>query len=86
MAIALFGQFNEVQLRTFLELPNGIPSRDTPGRVFARLVPVDRSSGYDRHLLLHLQFAPKAGLLMEAVHQCRNIENAQPGHGHRLSR
>ena len=37
MAIALFGRLNEEWLRTFLELPHGIPSHDTLGRVFARL-------------------------------------------------
>ena len=37
VAIALFGQLNEAWLRTFLELPHGIPSHDTLGRVFARL-------------------------------------------------
>ena len=37
VAIALFGQLNEAWLRTFLELPHGIPSHDTLGRVCARL-------------------------------------------------
>ena len=37
MAIALFGRLNEEWLRTFPALPHGIPSHDTPGRVFARL-------------------------------------------------
>ncbi len=37
VAIALFGQLHEEWLRIFLELPNGIPSHDTLGRVFARL-------------------------------------------------
>ena len=37
VAIALFGQLNEAWLRTFLELPHGIPSHDTLGRVLARL-------------------------------------------------
>ena len=37
VAIALFGQLNEAWLRTFLELPHGIPSHDTLGQVFARL-------------------------------------------------
>ena len=37
VAIALFGQLNEAWLRTFLELPHGIPSHDTLGRVFAWL-------------------------------------------------
>ena len=35
--IARFGKAKEVWLRTFLELPNGIPSHDTFGRVFAAL-------------------------------------------------
>lgn len=34
-----FGHAKEAWLRTFLELPNGIPSHDTIGRVFARLLP-----------------------------------------------
>lgn len=33
--IELFGKSNEGWLKTFLELPNGIPSHDTLGRVFA---------------------------------------------------
>lgn len=35
--VAEFGQIREGWLRQFLELPNGIPSHDTFGRVFARL-------------------------------------------------
>jgi predicted transposase YbfD/YdcC len=38
--IETFGQAKEAWLRTFLALPNGIPSHDTFGRVFARLDPV----------------------------------------------
>lgn len=34
-----FGQAKHAWLETFLELPNGIPSHDTFGRVFARLDP-----------------------------------------------
>ncbi len=37
--IALFGRGKEEWLRTFLELPNGIPSHDTFGRVFSQLDP-----------------------------------------------
>lgn len=37
--IAEFGRDNEVWLKTFLSLPNGIPSHDTFGRVFARIKP-----------------------------------------------
>lgn len=35
--VEIFGQSKEPWLRKFLELPNGIPSHDTFGRVFARL-------------------------------------------------
>lgn len=35
-----FGKTKEVWFRTFLELPNGIPSHDTFGRVFALLEPL----------------------------------------------
>lgn len=37
--VALFGEAKESWFRTFLELPNGIPSHDTFTRVFARLDP-----------------------------------------------
>lgn len=37
--IELFGKCKEPWFRTFLELPNGIPSHDTFGDVFARLDP-----------------------------------------------
>ena len=36
-----FGLSKETWLRQFLELPNGIPSHDTFGRVFARLKPTE---------------------------------------------
>ena len=37
--VELFGQSKETWLQTLLELPNGIPSHDTFGRVFSRLRP-----------------------------------------------
>src|SRR3954464_5228673 len=39
VAVATYGQTKEAWLRTFLALPNGIPSHDTFGRVFRRLDP-----------------------------------------------
>ena len=39
VAIAAFGRAKESWLRQFLELPHGIPSHDTFGRVFALLAP-----------------------------------------------
>jgi predicted transposase YbfD/YdcC len=38
--VAVFGRCKEAWFRTFLELPNGIPSHDTFGRVFSLLDPV----------------------------------------------
>lgn len=38
--IALFGKSKEKWFKTFLHLPNGIPSHDTFGRVFSRLDPL----------------------------------------------
>lgn len=40
MDVERFGKSKEAWLRTFLELPNGIPSHDTFGRFFALLNPV----------------------------------------------
>lgn len=40
VAIEEFGHSKEAWLKTFLELPNGIPSHDTLGRVFAILDPI----------------------------------------------
>lgn len=37
--VAMFGEAKESWFRSFLELPNGIPSHDTFNRVFARLDP-----------------------------------------------
>lgn len=39
MAIEHFGTVREEWLKTFLDLPNGIPSHDTLGRIFAMLDP-----------------------------------------------
>ena len=37
--VEIFGRSKEEWLRTFLELPNGVPSHDTFGAVFSRLDP-----------------------------------------------
>ena len=39
VAVVTYAQAKEAWLKTFLELPEGIPSHDTFGRVFARLKP-----------------------------------------------
>ena len=45
--VALFGESKEKWLRTFLRLPNGIPSHDTFSRVFAAIEP----EGFERCFL-----------------------------------
>jgi hypothetical protein len=44
--IKLFGQAKKEWLETFLELPNGIPSHDTFGRVFRQLDPEQFEQGF----------------------------------------
>lgn len=46
VAVATFGEEKAEWLRTLLELPHGIPSHDTFGRVFARLDPVAFERGF----------------------------------------
>lgn len=46
--IEQFGQAKEKWLRTFLRLPNGIPSHDTFGRVFSRIDPEQFQSSFVR--------------------------------------
>ena len=46
VAIEEFGQSKEAWLTTFLDLPNGIPSHDTLGRVLAILDPVGLADAF----------------------------------------
>lgn len=44
--VEAYGQEKQTWLRTFLELPNGIPSHDTIGSLFARLDPEQFRAGF----------------------------------------
>ena len=48
--MAAWAQAQEGWLRTFLELPGGVPSHDTMARVFARLDPKQRHAAFLRWL------------------------------------
>ncbi len=47
-AIETYGKAKEQWLRTFLELPNAIPSHDTISRVFQRLNPEEFAASFSR--------------------------------------
>ena len=46
VAVEKYGRAKQEWLRTFLELPHGIPAHDTFGRVFARLAPEAFQPGF----------------------------------------
>ena len=46
VAVVQFGKAKETWLKTFLKLPNGIPSHDTIGRVFSLLDPEQFAKGF----------------------------------------
>ncbi|WP_293036929.1 ISAs1 family transposase [Moorena sp. SIO1F2] len=46
VAIETYGKAKQVWLETFLELPNGIPSHDTFGRVFGLLDPQELETSF----------------------------------------
>jgi predicted transposase YbfD/YdcC len=48
VAVETFGHAKEKWLRTFLELPNGIPSHDTFGRVFGLLDPTEFEQAFSQ--------------------------------------
>lgn len=54
-AIETYGKAKEQWLKTFLELPNGIPSHDTISRVFQRLNPEDFATSFSNWINLIVQ-------------------------------
>ena len=54
-AIETYGKAKEQWLRTFLELPNGIPSHDTISRVFQRLNPEEFAASFSSWINLIIQ-------------------------------
>jgi len=61
-----FGKAKEEWLRTFLELPNGIPSHDTFRRVFMRIKP----SEFQRSFLLWVK---EIAMMVKAELVCGNV-------------
>jgi predicted transposase YbfD/YdcC len=71
VAVEEFGQARRAWLATFLDLPNGIPSHDTFGRVFARIDPA--------------QFQHSFVAWVQAIQQVRGDLIAIDGKTHRRS-
>jgi predicted transposase YbfD/YdcC len=57
--IAMVGEGKEKWLRTFLKLPNGIPSHDTFGRVFSLIDPEQFRAAFGRFVAAVAQLAPR---------------------------
>ena len=52
--VALFGKSKLAWFKQFLDLPNGVPSHDTFGRVFARLDPDAFAASFRNLSLIHI--------------------------------
>ena len=77
--IEAFGEAKEGWLRTFLELPNGIPSHDTFGRVFAALDPQQFEQGFARWVAALAQ--RRAGVIAldgKTLRRSHNRSTGQP--------
>ena len=55
-AIETYGKAKEQWLRTFLELPNGIPSHDTISRVFQGLNPEEFAASFSSWINLFVYY------------------------------
>lgn len=64
VAIEAYGKAKEEWLKTFLELPNGIPSHDTFGRIFSQLEPEILESNFQAWIKV---MARKLGLKVVAI-------------------
>jgi hypothetical protein len=64
VAVETYGKAKEEWLRSFLELPNGIPSHDTFSRIFSRLDPEILESNFQSWIKT---IAGKLGLEIVAI-------------------
>jgi predicted transposase YbfD/YdcC len=77
-----WGEIKLAWLRTWLELPNGIPSHDTFGRVFSRLDPAQLETGFLRWGQLLATGADPAGGVIAV--DGKTIRAARAPHGNPL--
>ena len=74
--MATFGRAREGWLRTFLALPNGIPSHDTFGRVFAALDPVAFEAAFARWVRAVAPAAPPPSIALDGKTLRRSHDRA----------
>ena len=75
-AMATFGQSKETWLRQFLELPNGIPSHDTFGRVLAALDPTAFSACLQRWVQVCVARLPGEVINVDGKTSCGSYDRA----------
>lgn len=74
--VELFGRSKEAWLRTFLELPNGIPSHDTFGRVFARLRPDQLENAFMKWTAALAEASGERLIAIDGKTICRSFDKA----------
>jgi predicted transposase YbfD/YdcC len=77
-AVAMFGRAKEKWFRTFLELPNGIPSHDTFWRIFRHLEPEQFQACFTRWMAAIQQVTAGEIIAIDGK-QVRRSFDAQPG-------
>lgn len=74
--VAKFGQRKLPFLKTFLELPNGIPSHDTFGRVFALLAPAALQRGFHNWMQALVELTDGRLVAVDGKTLCQSFDTA----------
>jgi predicted transposase YbfD/YdcC len=85
--VVAYGQAKSVWLKTFLELPYGLPSHDTFGRVFARLNPEAFEQAFVRWMAALVELSGGKLVAIDGKSLRRSFENAwdKSGMAHMVS-
>ncbi len=85
VAIEQYGLANEEWLRSFLDLPNGIPSHDTLGRVFAMLEPKALQTAFREWMMGIAQLTQGGVLAIDGKTLRRSLHKGGGGFVHMVS-
>jgi hypothetical protein len=77
VAIEEFGRSKEAWLKTFLLLPNGIPSHDTLGRVFAILDPVALAEAFREWMRAVAGLTQGGVVALDGKTRCQRVSRAR---------